>query len=592
MNWKLLQPIRKVPPVVSDESVLGWIQSLIDDIGGSNLDVCLYVKSTFKPSQESQPSKHAELFPCPPPYPWKHVKPNFPRRSARRAQRWAIRRAKELWTNLLVVVLSHQALGCRVAPVRGRCGTPLSHPQRRMVDDLGKFVGSVVRLGPGSGCGTRLPAAQERLTQLREQLDELVQLPYACSTKIFGVMGDSDFSATKALPVVAERLSLPDHVQNFDPKPFLSPLFQRIYDDPGQFLRDPEDMPGPVAVKGTATRRELVRVFERWDKLGRLHVCKSSDVSPEDRCELFSVAKDEHKDRQILHRKRRNLRERHLAGASKDLPHGVLLCQLPMEDDSVVVCSVDDVRDFYHAYNASEARAKSSPVGPNFSFREVAHLEACQKALKAGTIKPTDSLACCFQGLGMGDHAAVDIAQESHVNVLKAFGGMVDEETLSYRKPLPLSRTGYYEGVMIDDHLGVQLLPRKKSRKQTLEQPARDQEAFAAAKEAYATVSLEAHEKKKKRRVLQAQVWGAEIEGEVGLVGRSRGRLLQLSKVSAALALSGIADEKVMEAITGLWAYCAQYRRPMFSFMHAVYHQCHPGGTKLFFSCPGMPAMN
>ena len=94
-------------------------------------------------------------------------------------------------------------------------------------------------------------------------------------------------------------------------------------------------------------------------------------MSAEDRCELFAVAKDVDKDRQILHSKRRSLRERHIAGASRDLPHGVQLCQLLLEGRFVCACSVDDVKDFYHAYAATEARAKSSPVGP--LFRSLPH---------------------------------------------------------------------------------------------------------------------------------------------------------------------------------------------------------------------------
>ena len=80
-------------------------------------------------------------------------------------------------------------------------------------------------------------------------------------------------------------------------------------------------MPEPIRVTGTATRAELLNVMARWDSLGRLFVCRGSEVSDRDRCELFAVGKDETKDRQILHRKRRNLRERHVVGVSRDLPH-------------------------------------------------------------------------------------------------------------------------------------------------------------------------------------------------------------------------------------------------------------------------------
>ena len=543
-----------------------------------------YVRSTLKPSQESKPdSKGADLYPCPPPYPWAITKTGSPRRSARRVQRWKVRRAVEIWVNLLVCGLSQQAIGCAVAPERGRSGAPLNNSQLAMVEFLKGLACSVVRLGLESSGGSRLPAARNRLEQLREQLSSLIKLPYACSFRAFVEKKDPSFAATKALPVIAERLSLPSEVRDFDPTPFLTPLFRKIYEEPGAFLKAPQDMPEPVKIKGTATRQELLKVFQRWDRLNRLFVCKSSDVDESDRCELFAVAKDEEKDRQILHRKRRNQREQHFVGASRDLPHGVLLCQLPMERTHVLVCSVDDVKDFYHAYTASEARAKSSPVGPSFWYREVAHLKACQDALNEGRIKPGDKLVCCFKGLGMGDHAAVDIAQESHVNVLRTFGGMQDSETLSYRKPLPLSTTGFYEGVMIDDHLGVQLLPRLSSRKRTLAQPGRDEAAFASAEEAYAKVGLEAHPKKRRRRVLHAQVWGAEIEGEKGLVGPNRGRLFQLAKFSAELAKPGGVDLKIVEAVTGLWAHCAQYRRPMFSFMHAIYHQQGPSTGETVF---------
>ncbi|CAE7247502.1 unnamed protein product [Symbiodinium sp. CCMP2592] len=390
---------------------------------------------------------------------------------------------------------------------------------------------------------------------------------------------DGTFTATQALPVVAERLSLPESVQDFDPLPFLSPTFRQIYEKPDDFLKDESEMPEPIRVRGTATRAELLKVMARWDALGRLFVCKGSEVSSKDRCELFAVGKDETKDRQILHRKRRNLRERHVAGASRDLPHGVLLCQLPLEGCRICACSVDDVKDFYHAYKASEARARSSPVGPLFRSGEVAHLTAYQDALAKGRVHSGDMVACCFKGLGMGDHAAVDIAQESHVNLLRAYGAMKEGEVLKYRDPVPHSESGFLEGIMIDDHLGLQMLEKKKTMRETLEQPGRDQEVFAAAETAYRSHGLQPHPKKRVRRDLHSKVWGAEMEGGKGLVGPARGRLLGLAKLSSEMAQTGPVDERIVEGVLGLWGYCAQYRRPMYSFMFEVYRQASPEGT-------------
>ena len=156
---------------------------------------------------------------------------------------------------------------------------------------------------------------------------------------------------------------------------------------------------------------------------------------------------------------------------------------------------------------------------------------------------------------------------------------MRDEETMMYRRPLPYPSTGYYEGIMIDDHLGIQLLERRSSIKQTLEQSGRDLEAFDLAREAYQHANLEAHEKKKVRRSMEVKAWGAELEGWQGLVGPVRSRLFKLAKLSVSVAAPGPVDEKIVESITGLWAFCAQFRRPMFSFLHALYHQQSPGSS-------------
>ena len=482
----------------------------------------------------------------------------------------------------MVCALSYEALGIDVAPLRGRRGHPLTAAQNSMCSFLKTLAMSVVRLGTAEpGCGLRLPATAGRLQSMREQLTQFDAVPYARARQGFEERGArGDFTVTQALPVVADRLSLPDQVRDFDPTPFLSPLFRHIYEAPDDFLKAPEDMPPPIRIRGTATRSELLKVLARWDRLHRLYICGAADVAQEDRCELFAVGKDQAKDRQILHRKRRNLREKHVVGASRDLPHGVQLCQLPLEDKFVCVCSVDDVRDFYHAYAATEARARSSPVGPLFRASEVSHLKAFQEALTKGRIRAGDMVACCFKGLGMGDHAAVDIAQESHVNVLRAFGAMRAEETLRYRSPVPNPPSKFFEGIMIDDHLGAQLLERRATWKQTVAQPGRDEEVFTASEMAYEKVGLEAHPQKRVRRSPHVRVWGVELEGSKGLAGPTRGRLLALAGLSAEASRPGPMDQLILDGLLGLWGFCAQFRRPLFSFMHAVYHQTSPGGAQ------------
>ncbi|CAE7242894.1 unnamed protein product [Symbiodinium sp. CCMP2592] len=116
-----------------------------------------------------------------------------------------------------------------------------------------------------------------------------------------------------------------------------------------------------------------------------------------------------------------------------------------------------------------------------------------------------------------------------------------------YRDPVPYPESGFVEGVMIDDHLGLQLLKRLPSMKRTLEQPARDQEVFASSASAYDYANLFPHPKKKQRRSLHVKAWGAELEGGRGLVGPARGRLLALSRLSAMSAKPGPMDQQILD---------------------------------------------
>ena len=58
----------------------------------------------------------------------------------------------------------------------------------------------------------------------------------------------------------------------------------------------------------------------------------------------------------------------------------------------------------------------------------------------------------------MGDLNAVDLAEEMHVEVLRDSGGMQARHTMIYPRPLPFNFEGFFEGVMIDDHVGLQIV--------------------------------------------------------------------------------------------------------------------------------------
>jgi len=187
----------------------------------------------------------------------------------------------------------------------------------------------------------------------------------------------------------------------------------------------------------------MLRLAGRWDKIGRLLVVAQGDVDPADVSGVFGVLKKEGDERirQIINRKRRNAREYPLEGRSLGMPHGILLCQLPLEKDRVARASLDDLSSFFHAFAVTDAKARGNVVGGAYSAGEVASVSS-----QGHKFAPDARVRLCLKGLSMGDHHTPDIAQEAHENVLRAAGCLRHDEALEYRRPIPETRSGYYDG--------------------------------------------------------------------------------------------------------------------------------------------------
>ena len=165
---------------------------------------------------------------------------------------------------------------------------------------------------------------------------------------------------------------------------------------------------------------------------------------------------------------------------------------------------------------------------------------------------PGTLVRTCFGGLGMGDHAAPDIATAAHEGVIRWKGGLRPQEQLFYRCPLPSAPDGFYEGVVVDDHLGVQKAPRHRWRHWRRTSRARDVEVFEVVNAVYEEVGLGAHEKKKVRREAVFRAWGSEVEGDVGLAGPPRSKLVRLCHVTLSLAILGACSQELLDSLLGL----------------------------------------
>ncbi|CAE7269931.1 unnamed protein product, partial [Symbiodinium necroappetens] len=155
----------------------------------------------------------------------------------------------------------------------------------------------------------------------------------------------------------------------------------------------------------------------------------------------------------------------------------------------------------------------------------------------------------------------------SNVDLTELVDALAAEfETVAYRKPFPRGDTA--ELLAVDDHVVAQKLTRNEFRAGTR---ARDTEIFEQAEKAYRDVQLVQHEKKRKRNLLQGVFLGAEVDGEVGLVGAPRHRTGVLMYLTCQLVFRGTATSALLASIIGLWIHVLMFRRPALCILSAAF---------------------
>jgi hypothetical protein len=166
----------------------------------------------------------------------------------------------------------------------------------------------------------------------------------------------------------------------------------------------------------------------------------------------------------------------------------------------------------------------------------------------------------------MGDQAAADIATESHGNIIKASGGLRRSERLIYRDPTPLSFHGYYEGIVVDDRMGMQ-----RTRLHGNDVPQVLRERFRSAQPWYAAAGLAVKLSKSVREESTFTGWGQQTEGLAGLSGPVRSRLWKLMQVTAEFTnLKGVTFD-LLETLRGFWGHCFLSRRCLYCLFSHVY---------------------
>ena len=249
-----------------------------------------------------------------------------------------------------------------------------------------------------------------------------------------------------------------EQAPQFDPTPYLSdPIVRAAYHNPNS-LRLPQDAWPPArAAQVHCSKGELLALAAKWDHVGALQLVKCSQVDPKEAVGLFAIPKDRMWDRLIINPSVVNSRTQPYSNYTRGLAPGCLLTLVQLTDQQVLRISADDLTEFYYTFAVTPARAARNCIRVEFKPHEVQHLSCYNPVLHDAPVY------LALATLAMGDCCAVEIAQQSHHNVLRFLGGsMRAEETVAYRKPFPRGDTA--ELLAVDDHVVAQKLTRNEFR--------------------------------------------------------------------------------------------------------------------------------
>ena len=181
----------------------------------------------------------------------------------------------------------------------------------------------------------------------------------------------------------ASRVKWP-YSPSFDPRPFLhEPLTRAAFEDP-EVLRL---SPGPARSERPAlvhAARELLLLARTWDEAGCLAIFPAAAVRRDEAVGLFTVA-----------------------GARLHV-----FSLIALAPDEALRLSSDDLREVYHTFIVSRARAKRNCIGLAFSDSELSGFRAFDSSEHAG--RP---LYLALRTLAMGDSLAIKLTQESHLRL-------------------------------------------------------------------------------------------------------------------------------------------------------------------------------
>ena len=340
---------------------------------------------------------------------------------------------------------------------------------------------------------------------------------------------------------------------------------------------------------------EVEKLARLWDSRGLLYLHRQDleFSAPHELTRVFNCLKDKEVDRQIGDRRGRNMVEGRLQSASKTLPNGPDFVELEVKKGQKLAISVTDRRDFYHQFWVSPCRAATNSVGPSLPFALLQDLKAASLLAAGEKIrkrKPRvqrgdmldgdarfhdgllqDNVLVAFKGILQGDHLGVEIATQSHANLLSTAGLLDASVRMVSDRPLP--STTEVQGLCIDDFFCISL-----EKRDTMPEDSRSFQALTRALKTYDKFKLEGSPHKDVYAEDAARVVGAFLNSSdkaaklgVCTVGVPPEKRYALSTLSLHVAQLSHTSDALHLSLLGAWTSSLIYRRVAMGILQTSY---------------------
>ena len=476
---------------------------------------------------------------------------------------------KKLVVNAIVIVLNFLDLGrpCR-APDSCLAGRELGAGQWEQVRRIESFLDAWFQLGildPED-----LGRTAGKLEDLEKAVSELrgfsslasAELRKRADSSPVGLMKSQHAGTFKEIE--ADRLQFRG-TPDFDPSPYLDETSQQIYKKPFSTSLHPSEFEGKIPrVRVHCNRQERLRLFTLLDKSNRIRLFRRDQVRVQFGAGVFAVLKSLELDRLILDSRPHNLLESPPGRFIRTLGSGELITKILLLPDEGLYASTNDIRDFYHLFRVTSERARRNSFVGSVRPSEVQGLN-CFEAW----MHKESELYVCLSCLAMGDTQAVEIAQSCHLGLCLQHD-IIDESSL-LAMSLPIPRKPTFSGIVIDDFVSLSKGKLWKDGQEEMAPATAGAVLADKVQGVYEQVHLIPHQAKATRDQLEAEFWGAQVDGRRGCVRASLKRAAPLLKIISLVVQLGVASVSLLEIIAGGVIALFTFRRRLMSLMSEIF---------------------